>query len=89
MRHERLQTRKPYGMGLQVPSGMDDEISVPGIGRRYWSKMQRNATRNSDEQGNAYLCGVNKPGSCAYVGRDTAAIIGITGSATSEREEFA
>ena len=26
---------KPYGLGLQVLSGVDDEVPVPNVGRRY------------------------------------------------------
>jgi putative transposase len=31
-RDERLQSRRSYSLGLQVPSGMEDEVPLPGIG---------------------------------------------------------
>ena len=51
--------------------------------------MSRVAARDSDQQGDDDLCGVNQPGSRAYADRDTAAAIGISSGAVSEGEEFA
>ena len=50
--------------------------------------MSRVTTRNSDEQGNDHLRGLDQPGSRSYADRNTAAAICITGGAVSERQEF-
>ena len=41
------------------------------------------------EQGDANLCGVGEPGSCAHADRDTAADLGVTGGTIFEGQEFA
>ena len=86
---ERLQARQPYRLGLQVPSGLDDEVSVPGIGRRRRPPLPRVAARDSDQQGNDDLCRVNQPGSYSYADQHSAPIIGIASGAVPEGEEFA
>ena len=56
---ERLQARQPYGMGLQIPSGMDDEVPLSGVGGRCGLAMSRVAQGDSDEQGDDNLCGLD------------------------------
>ena len=85
----RLQARKPHCLGLQVSSGMDNEVSVSGTGRRYRAPVSRVAARDSDEQGDDDLCGIHQPGSCAYANKYSAAAIGFASGAVSEGEEFA
>jgi len=51
--------------------------------------VPRAAARDSNEQGDDDLCGVNQPGSCAYANQYSAADIGIPSCAVSEGEEFA
>ena len=47
------------------------------------------AARDSNEQGDAYLCGFHQSGSRAYVDRYSAPAVGISSDAVSEGEEFA
>ena len=51
--------------------------------------MQGITARDSDEQGNDDLCGINQPGSRTYADWDPAAVIDISSGAVSEGEEFA
>ena len=46
---ERLQARQPYGLGLQVPFGMDDQVPLSSTGRRRGAALSRTSTRDSDE----------------------------------------
>jgi len=39
--HERLQARKPYDLGLQVPLGLGDEIPLYRVGWRHWPALPR------------------------------------------------
>ena len=50
--------------------------------------MSRAAARDSDEQGDEDLCGIDQPGSCAYADQYSATDIGVASGAVSEREEF-
>ncbi len=75
-------------MGLQISLGLGDEVSLLGIGRRYWSEVPRVVARDSAKQRDDYLCGVYQQGSCASSDRHTSELISIQGSAVSEREEF-
>ncbi len=50
--------------------------------------MQGVVAGDSDEQGNADLCGLDKSGSCAHADRDTATALGIESCAIFEGEEF-
>jgi len=47
------------------------------------------AARDSAQQGNGDLCGVNQPGSCAHADRDSTEFVGVQGGAVSEREKLA
>ena len=76
-------------MGLQISSGMDNQVPLSGVGGRRWAKGERIAQRDSAKHGADDLRGVDQPGSRAHADRDTAAHIGIEGSAIPEREEFA
>ena len=67
---------------------MDNKVSLSGTGWRCWSAMQGVAERDSDQQGDDDLCGINQPGSCAYVDRYSAPAIGIPSGPVSEGEEF-
>lgn len=40
--------------------------------------------RDSHEQRNGYLCGFNKPRSCAFANRHSASVVGVTSSSISE-----
>ena len=75
-------------MGLQISLGLGDEVSLLGIGRRYWSEVPRVVARNSAKQRDGYLCGFYQQGSCSSSDRDTSEFISIEGGAVSEREEF-
>ena len=82
------QTRQPYRLGLQISSGIDDEVSIPGTRRRSRASMQGVVAGDCDEQGNADLCGGHKSRSCAHVDRDTTPALGIESSAIFEGKEF-
>ena len=75
-------------MGFEIPSGMDDEVQVPGAGRGCWAEMPGIVTRDSAEQGDDDLCGVDQPRPRAYADQYTSPVIGIEGGAVSEGEEF-
>ncbi len=68
-------------MGLQVPPGMDEEVPVSGTGWGGRGALPGVAARDSAQQGDAYLCGVDQSGPCAYVDSDSAVFIGIAGDA--------
>ena len=85
----RLQARKPHGLGLQVPLGMDDEVSIPGSRWRCREALSGVATGDSEEQGDDDLCGVDQPRPYPYADRDTAADLRVTCGPVSEGEEFA
>ena len=57
----RLQAGKSLGMGLQVSSGLDDEISLSGTGRGCRAAVSGVAAGDSDEQGDEDPCGINQP----------------------------
>ena len=84
-----LQTRQPYGLGLQIPLGVDDEVSISGTRWGSRATLPGVAERDSDEQGNADLCRQHQPRPRAYADRDTAAALGIESGAISEGKEFA
>ena len=67
---------------------MDNEVSVSGTGRRYRATVSRVAARDSDEQGDDDLCGINQPGSCTYANQYSSSVISVASGAVSEREEF-
>jgi hypothetical protein len=50
--------------------------------------MPRVASRNLSQPGDEDLRGLDQSGSCSHADRDTAANIGISGSAIPEREEL-
>ena len=89
LRTGKLQARQPYGLGLQIPSGLDDEISIPGTRWRSRAKVSGVAKGNSNQQGNADLCGVDQSRSRAYADWDSATAFGIEGCAVSKGKEFA
>ena len=89
LRDGRVQAWQPQGVGLQVPSGVDAEVSVSGAARRCGSTMPGVAAGDSLEPGDGDPRGVDQPGSCAYADRDTAVYLRVAGSAVPEREEFA
>ncbi len=76
-------------MGLQIPSGMDNEVSVSSAGRGCGAELPRIAPRGCDEQRDDHLCGLDQPGSCAYADWNTATAIGIESSAVPEGQELA
>lgn len=76
-------------MGLQISSGMDYEVPLPGFGRRCRAASTRIAERDIAEHGVDDLRRSDQPRSCAYADRDTAECIGIESSAVSEGKEFA
>ncbi len=80
----KLQTRQPYGLGLQIPSGLDDEISVPGTRRRSGAEMPGVVKGNCNQQGDADLYRIDQSRSRAYADWDTAAAFGIKGGPVSE-----
>jgi len=82
--YERLQAWKSHRLGLQVPSGVDDEVQVSGIGRGRGSALSRVAARDSDQQGDDDLCRFNQSWSCPYAYQYTAAVVGIPSGAVSE-----
>ena len=51
--------------------------------------MSRVASRDSNQQGDDNLCGVNQPGSCASAAQYSAPAIGIPSGPVSDGEEFA
>ena len=71
-------------MGLQIPSGVDHEISLHGVGRRCGLPMSGVAWRDCAEQGNDGVCWCDQSGACAHVDRNPAADMGIEGGAVSE-----
>ena len=85
----KLQAGQPYSLGLQIPSGLDDEISIPGTRWRSRAKVSGVAKGNSNQQGDADLCGVDQSRSRAYADWDTTAAVCIQGGAVSEGQEFA
>jgi hypothetical protein len=68
---------------------MDEEVPVSGAGRGGRGALPGVAARDSAQQGDAYLCGVDQSGPCAYANSDSAVFIGIAGGAIHEGEEFA
>ena len=84
-----LQTRQSYSLGLQIPSGVDDEISIPGTRWRSRAEVPGATKRNCNQQRDADLCGVDQSRSRAYADRDSTAAICIQGGAVSEGQEFA
>ncbi len=52
--------KQPYIMGLQISSGMDDQVSIPDIWRRGGPLMQRITARDSDQQRDDDLCGLDQ-----------------------------
>ena len=85
----RLQAWQPHGVGLQISSGVDDEVSVFGSCRGCGPAMPRIASGNLSEPGNGDLRWVDQSGSCSHADWHPAADIGVAGSAIPEREEFA
>jgi hypothetical protein len=85
----KLQTRQPYSLGLQIPSGVDDEIPIPGTRWRSRAKVPGVVKGNSNQQRNADLCGVDQSRSRAYADWDSATALGIKGGAVSKGKEFA
>ena len=85
----KLQTRQPYSLGLQIPSGVDDEVSIPGTRWRSRAKVPGVTKGNSNQQRNADLCGVDQSRSRAYADWDSATALGIKGGAISKGKEFA
>jgi hypothetical protein len=71
-------------MGLKIPFGMDYEVSVPGVGRRYRAAGEGASSGDSAESGDADLCWGDQSGSCAFADWDSAEYIGIEGSTASE-----
>ena len=86
--HGILQEWKPYGLGLQVSSGVDDEVPVSGFGWRCRAPMPGVATRDSAQQGDEDLRGINQSRSCAYADRDSTKFVGIEGGTVPEREKL-
>ena len=76
-------------MGLQVPLGMDNEVSVSGAGGGCRRASAGAAARDSAQPGDADLRRGDQSGPCAHADRDTAAHIGVQGGAVSEGEELA
>lgn len=77
-------------MGLQVPLGVDDEISVPGIGRGCRAALPPGiAEGDCAKQGDGDLRGIDQPGPHSHADRDTTAVVGIASGAASEGEELA
>ena len=83
-----LQEWKPYGLGLQVSPGVDDEVSISGVGWRCRAPVPGIVARDSTQQGDGDLRGINQPGSCAHADRDTAKFVGVESGAVPEREDF-
>ena len=84
----KLQTRQPYRLGLQIPPGMDNEVSVSSAERRGRPEMSGTAEGNSNQQRDADLCGVDQSRSRAYADRDSTAAVCIQGGAVPEGQEL-
>ena len=85
----KLQTRQSYSLGLQIPSGLDDEISIPGTRWRSRAEVSGVTKRNCNQQRDAALCSVDQSRSRAYADRDSTVTICIKGGAVSEGQAFA
>ena len=71
-------------MGLQIPFGVDYEISLLGVGKRCRAAGEGASTRDCAESGDADLCRGDQSGSCAFADWDTAERIGVEGSTAFE-----
>ncbi len=76
-------------MGLQISSGVDNEVPLSGLSGRRWTKGEGIAPRDSAEHGVDDLRGLDQSRPCAYADRDTAAHIGIEGGAVPEGKKLA
>ena len=68
---------------------MDNEILFSGAARRSWSALPKVITRDWDEKGYDYLCGLNQPWPCSNADWFSTTVIGIPCGAVSGGEEFA
>src|ERR1017187_2176358 len=76
-------------MGLQIPSGMDYEVSVRGAGRGCRAAGEGALTRDRAESGDDDLRRGDQSGSRAFADLDTAECVGVAGGTVSEGQEFA
>ena len=62
-----IQKRKRYGLGLQIPLGMDNEVTVSGAGRGCRAALPGVVTRDYAKQRDRDLRGIDQPGSLTHV----------------------
>lgn len=75
-------------MGLQISFGMDDEVSIRGVGGGYRAAGEGALARDSAQYGVDDSCGGDQPKSCAPIDIDTAEYIGIACGDVLEGQEF-
>ena len=86
--YERLQTRQPHGLGLQISSGVDDEISLFHPGGRRWEALSGTTAGDCAKQGDGDLRWGHQPRPRPYADWDSAAYLSFQGGPVSEGEEF-
>ena len=75
-------------MGLQVPLGVDHEVPVSGVGGRCRRANAGTPQGDSAKSGDDDLCWGDQPRPRAHADLDTAAFVGVQGSAISEGKDF-
>ena len=87
--YARCEARKSHDLGLQVSYRVDNEVPVSCVGGRCRATGAGVAAGNRAGARDEHLRWSDQSRSCAYADRDTAASVGVSGGAISQRQELA